>query len=410
MFVIILLLTNITTIITAFGGDFDDTTNVYVVDETNELYDVFSESVLATTEITCKGCYVFESAESIDVNDIEENESVYITLSKDADNFYSVEVTSFDGIGNNLNISITTTINQLKLFKWAEVNEVDDLSTLFSQVVIDYENIDDEEQEPQGQKFFLQGLSMIISLPMFFLMMIAIQFLGLDIIDEKASKSIEIIVSNVSIGFHFASKLVSTLIFLVVQGILSMFYAFVGMMVLSFTAFSTFNFDAIKEGVIESASNPAVSGGFEIIFERLPILVLVVLAFLVVGYITYGVFCAIVASMATNTEDYQQMQAPLMIILLAAFYSAIFSYIFEGSLFIKILGFIPICSPMLAQVLYVGDQFTLVETGISFAILIVFNVVLIKYGLKLYRASILNYSDEKFLKRFLKVMKMSKQQ
>jgi len=409
MFVIVLLLTNITSIITAFGGDFDDTTNVYVIDQTDELYETFSQSVLATTEIACKGCYVVEQKTEVDRVDIEENDSIYVVITKDEANFYAVEVVSLDGIGNNLNLAINSTINQLKLFKWADVNDVDDLGQLFSQVKIDYENVDKEEQEPQGQKYFLQGLSMVISLPMFFLMILAIQFLGLDIIDEKASKSIEIIVSNVSIGFHFASKLVSTLIFLIVQGVLGLLYAFIGMMVLSYTSFQTFDFGAIQEGVLSSVSDPAVAGGFSIIFERLPILILVILAFLVVGYITYGVFCAIVASMATNTEDYQQMQAPLMIILLAAFYSAIFSYIFEGSVFIKTLGFIPIFSPMLAPVLYFGDQFTLVETMISFAILAVFNIVLIKYGLKLYRASILNYSDEKFFKRLLKVMKMSKQ-
>ncbi len=409
IFIVVLLLTNITSIISLFGGDFDDTTNVYIIDETNSIYDDLSESILSMTELACKDCYIIEEATDLDEEDISESKSVYLVIKEDAEKFYQLEVYSFDGIGNNLNLAITSSINQLKLFKWAEVNEINDLSQLFSQVVVNYNSIDTEEPTPQGQKYFLQGLSMVIALPMFFLMMLAIQFLGLDIIDEKASKSIEIIVSNVSIGYHFAAKLVSTLIFLFVQGVLGLLYGFVGMLILSLTTFSTINIGAIKDGIIDSTNNPAIAGGVNAIFDRLPILVAVVLAFLVVGYITYGVFCAIVASMATNTEDFQQMQAPLMIILLLAFYSAAFSFAFEGSLFIKIIGYIPIFSPMLAPVLFFGEQYTLTETLMSFAILALSNILLIKYGLKLYRTSILNYSDEKFFKRFVKVIKMSRQ-
>ena len=48
-------LTNIDSIIKAFGGDFNEAQQIYVVDNTNELYDDFSSSLTAISSNTTKG-------------------------------------------------------------------------------------------------------------------------------------------------------------------------------------------------------------------------------------------------------------------------------------------------------------------------------------------------------------------
>jgi len=409
MFIVIMLLTNIVTIINIFGGDFNDTTSVYVIDETNESYESFSEGVLSITELSCAGCYQFEEATEVDREDVAENDSIYIVLKSDPKLMYTLNIVSDKGVGNNLKMGINSIINQLKLKKWAEVNDVDNIGEIFMAVPIEYEHVDEDAHDP-NEKVGLQVASMILAIPMFFLMVLTVQFLGLDIIDEKASKSIEIIVSNISIGYHFTAKILSTLIFLFTQGVLGIIYSLVGGGVYALTTFSKINISKIKDAMIVEGTTGFV-GDIAITFmDRIPSVLAVMLVFLIAGYITYSVICAVIASMSNSTEDFQQMQGPLMLIMLLSFYAAIFSYIFDGSIFIKVLGFVPLFSPMLTPILFFGESFSIIEVCISLAIIVVTNFVIVKYGLKLYRASILNYSDEKFMKRLFKIVKMSKQQ
>ena len=78
---------------------------------------------------------------------------------------------------------------------------------------------------------------------------------------------------------------------------------------------------------------------------------------------------------------------------------------FNGALFIKIFAFIPFISAILAPSLLVLGQFSIVEFIISTLIMILTNYLLIKYGLKIYKVGILNYSSKDLWKKMFKALK-----
>ena len=73
---------------------------------------------------------------------------------------------------------------------------------------------------------------------------------------------------------------------------------------------------------------------------------------------------------------------------------------FEGSIFIKALSYLPFLSCLLSPALLVIGQIGIGDVVVSIIILCVFNFILIRYGLKVYKIGILNYSTDKMWSKF----------
>ena len=126
---------------------------------------------------------------------------------------------------------------------------------------------------------------------------------------------------------------------------------------------------------------------------------------MVLSFLAYSLVAGILASMTVNVEDFQQIQAPIMLISLLAYYLAIMAGMFEGSILIKILSYVPFISCLLSPALLVIGQISIIDVFISIVILIIFDEITIKYGLKIYKIGILNYSTDKMWSRLLKAAK-----
>ena len=109
--------------------------------------------------------------------------------------------------------------------------------------------------------------------------------------------------------------------------------------------------------------------------------------------------------MTVNMDDYQQIQTPIMLVSLLAYYLAIMAGVFNGSLLIRILSYFPFISCLLSPALLVLGQITVFDVLISIVVLIIFNFVAVKYGLKIYKVGILNYSTDKIWSRLFKAAK-----
>lgn len=94
-----------------------------------------------------------------------------------------------------------------------------------------------------------------------------------------------------------------------------------------------------------------------------------------------------------------------MIILMLGYYLAVIASAYDSSIFIKVVSFVPFISGILAPVLLVIGQLTYVEIIISTLLLVLTNYLLIKYGIKIYKVGILNYSSSKLWKKMFKAVK-----
>jgi len=232
-------------------------------------------------------------------------------------------------------------------------------------------------------------------------------FVGMDILEEKSSRSVEVIVSNVKITHHFFSKIVSAFLFMLIQGVLLLGFTLIGLLV----SYFIMNISLDAGGTIGDSMWDLLGIDSNIISQilaRLPGVLFVSLIFVLAGYLFYLVLMAIFAAMATNMEDFAQFQSPVMLVLVAGFYAAIFSIPYGSNIFIRILGFIPLLSPLLAPALFISGAFGIIDVLISFILLVGVNVLLFYFGIPLYKVSILSYSQDSFFKRIKKLMKKSK--
>ena len=90
------------------------------------------------------------------------------------------------------------------------------------------------------------------------------------------------------------------------------------------------------------------------------------------------------------------------------FYSAMFSWMFKGSLFIKILSYIPFISPFLVPVLAIMNQITIVDILISLGVLVGTIALIMYFGMGIYKTAILNYSNTKIWDRAISIIKNRK--
>ena len=173
-------------------------------------------------------------------------------------------------------------------------------------------------------------------LPLFMLIMFLVQMIGAEVNEEKSTRSMEIIISNVSPKTHFISKVLASNLFVLIQGGLVLLFAFIGLGIRYFMSGGNLlgSFDGEIQQVIDSIS---LAGVTNTLTYMIPIIIVMV----ILTFLAYSLLAGILASMTTNQEDFQQLQAPIVIVSLIGFYLSMMAGLFKGSIFIKIMSYIP---------------------------------------------------------------------
>ena len=208
----------------------------------------------------------------------------------------------------------------------------------------------------------------------------------------------EIIISNVPAKVHFLSKIASSTIFVIAQSLLLFLYGIIGILLRGGLNLGSGQSNIIGN-LVESLKN---SGTLTILAKGAPVLIIIFL----LSFFIYATLAGVLASMTTSTEDFQQLQTPLMIILMLGYYIGIMASAFKGSIFIKIISYIPFLSSMVAPITYILGETTIVDLVISMMILGLSCVILFKYGIRVYKVGILNYSSKDLWKKVFKSLRI----
>ena len=138
-----------------------------------------------------------------------------------------------------------------------------------------------------------------------------------------------------------------------------------------------------------------------LLLQGLPFILLLI----VFSFISYAILAGVLASMTTSIEDFQQLQTPIMLLIMVGYYLAIMASQFEGALFIKIVSYLPMLSFLLSPVLFILGQISIFELAISTVITAIFTWIIFNYGLRIYKVGILNYSSSKLWKKMFHSLK-----
>ena len=374
IFILIIGVLNMDRLISFFGGDFEDVTKVYVLEPLETLKDK-----------------------------LEDEESIIINIKSSQDNYIEAETFSFEPISMITEQIIQNSLNNVKssfVLQNSNMTE-EEIASLTSNVSIKKTVTNPElDENAEGKDILSSGLIIIFIIPFFILITMLTQMIGAEINDEKSTRGMEIIISNVSPKIHFLSKIISSTLFVLVQAGLLLLDIMVGFLVRKLLGTSLVSSDVT--GVIgDTLKMVKDTGVLDLLLKGLPIIIILFL----LSFLAYAIVAGVLASMTTNIEDYQQLQTPLMIILMVGYYIAIMASAFEGSVFVKIVAYIPMISFLVAPVIYLLGQITLGELILSTIICGIVVYIFFYYGLRIYKVGILNYSSQNLWKKIFKSVK-----
>lgn len=411
--IVLIAIVNIDSIISLLGGDFNDKSKIYVLDETNMMYESFDANLKTyendlydTKESKYEVVLADKSLDELEKlvkEDKKENNSMIIHIYNDDENNLSanlITLTKIDTYDYQLIVSALNTTSNMYILNNIGLTE-EQLTKISGGLKLDRTILDETiTNEDEAEEMLMTTAFPILVLPFFMLTILLVQFVGSEVNDEKSNKSMEIIISNVSPKTHFASKIISNNLFVILQTILLIIYAWLGILVRRFFGNTT-----AVSGVVEQVKSSIEIVKTGILKDKFVLIIVLSIILMILTFIAYSLVAGILASMTTNNEDYQQIQIPIVVVLMLGYYLSIMAGIFKGSLFIKVLAFFPFISAILSPSLLVLGQIGVIEIGISILIMVATIYLLIKYGMRVYKVGILNYSQSGMWKKMFKSLK-----
>ena len=410
----LILIFNIGKIIALFGGDFEKEKHIVLIDNTNH-YDYLKEHIEKHShDLSTASEYIIESSnEDLDTlkEKVKKNSNLFIlVVNEDEETYIKADIYSSNNLSYIMRNFILTSLGELHYdiaIKESGLTE-EQLNKMNSGVPLnnilveeDYVPVENKTDKKASGDTEVGAIVMVVMiLPFFFLIVTLVQMIGAEINEEKTSKSMEFIISNVSPRDHLIAKIISCTGFIIAQ----ILGVAISILIASFIKSHTANIVSDTSQMLSEAAKNFVTPE---ILSNIKTIIPLVAVFFLVTLVTYAVLAAVLASMTTNVDDFQQLQTPLMLIVSIGFYLSIFAIIYNGSNFIKVMSYVPLVSLLISPALYMLGEASILSIVISLIIQTVFLVIVFKKGMKVYKVGILNYSGEHLWKKIFKALKES---
>ena len=407
VFIVVVALVNIDSIVSFFGGDFNDDVNIKIVDNAG-YYETIKDDLKGFKEYLVDVKVKITKEDNIDKvkKKMKDTKDILLVINKDNDNLFNVEFISDSYIDTVRYQIIINCLNNSKSKLALSNSNIDkgELDRISKPVDIKRTFLDETKtKDEERSKTILSVASMVIVLPCFMLIVFLTQMIGAEVNEEKSTRGMEIIIGNVSPKAHFFSKILASNIFVLVQGALLLFYGGAGLIVRKLTTKTSSLISSVSEsadisGIVSSVKDSGI-------VDKLGYIIPLVIILMVLSFLAYSLLAGILASMTTNMENYQQLQTPLMVISVVGYYLILLSSMFPGAVFIKVASVIPLISISLAPSLLLSGEIGVSLIIVGILLLALLDYILIKYGLKIYKVGILNYSETGLWKKMLKAVK-----
>ena len=392
---------NIDKIIDVFGGDFKDTINIYLTGDNNYL-EGFNAYFLTNKKILNdeRSYEIAYSSDSVDTlkEKIADTNDIVVNINLDTAEYLKADIISYNKIDTVTYNLLSASLTGMKTSMALNYNGLssEEMAKITSPISINRVVTNEKEITASEDA---NNMSLVVFLvPFFMLIVLLVQMIGAEINDEKTTRGMEIIISNVPAKVHFLCKIASSTIFVIAQSLLLLLYSGLGFLI----------HGGLGAGLGESNiignlfASLQASGTLDLLAKGAPILIVIFL----LSFFVYATLAGVLASMTTSAEDFQQLQTPLMIVLMLGYYIGIMAAAFKGSIFIRIISYIPFLSSMVAPITYILGETTIVDLGISAVVLLITCIFLFKYGIRVYKVGILNYSSKDLWKKVFKSLKV----
>lgn len=240
------------------------------------------------------------------------------------------------------------------------------------------------EDEKADNKMIGQLIYFVLIFLMYMVLMSFVNLVLADIATEKGTKMIEFIFSSVRPGDYFAGKMLGNFIAVFVQIITYVLFGLIGFFIVKSRGLLdgldlSFNFTGSAYGMIAE-----------------------IVALFLLGIFIFLVIAGMLGSFATKVEDAGKMGTPLIFVTIILFFLALNLQKRGDIILTQVLSYVPLASTFFMPLRLLNGYAGLTEGLISIAILIVTIFLVYRFGERVYKRNILNYSTDNWVTRRFK--------
>lgn len=244
------------------------------------------------------------------------------------------------------------------------------LQTLLTPVTIHEVSLDEGVKDEQE----LMMAAALVYILLFVLYVTILQYgamVSTDVVTEKSSRVMEILVSSVPPIQQLAAKMLGVGLLALTQ------YAF--LIALGWVGYSL--------------SDPVLAvGNLTLNFREIPYdLVGFALLFFILGYLLYVSLMAALSAMVSRTEEASQVQTPAVLLVVAAFLLAMYGLNQPSSPVVAVTSYIPFFTPMVMFLRLGMGTASMAEVGLSLLILALTVLLVLWLASRFYRTGVFHY-------------------
>jgi len=288
--IVVVGIINIDSIISFFGGDFDEKTEIVILDNTNYTTDIFKNNFNNTQMLLEKNYEAtIEVSDKIEIefqDDLKESGKIGLIFNNNEENYLNVKIISnekIDSLFYQILVQALTTTKTEIAMSLTNI-DLEELQKITSPIEIERILLDTESSnEDENMAMIMGTVFPTIILPFFMLVVFLVQMIGTEINEEKSTRSMEIIISNVSPKTHFFSKAIAGNLFVLIQGALLLGFFLLGLLIRKLIGGN-----AISNGVGTEFGNIINSITTSSIGEKLIYIIPLTLALMILTFVAYS--------------------------------------------------------------------------------------------------------------------------
>lgn len=388
MLLVITLLANVETIIERMSKE--ETPTIIVIDET----DLFSELKRRIEEreaplrLKAYNRFIDEGKQEVK----EEKYEGLLFLSFDDEKlpqatFYENRATSF----NNEQV-LERQLQQIKEDLLTERAGIDEATLANIYAPIAFQKVPLDQKAKTDEE--LQAARGIVYVMLFVLYMSVIiygQMIAADVAVEKSSRVMELLISSAPPLTHMFAKIFGIGLLGITQMGIAFFYGLV-----TFRSKST----EVTQEVLQEFGFTAQHVS----------LYLYALIFFILGYLLYATLAAMLGSLVSRVEDVQQLTLPLALLVMLAFFIALFGLVKPESMLITVTSFIPFFTPMIMFLRIGMLEVPAWEIALSIGLTVLTLILCSILAARVYRGGVLMYGSSHTWKDFYRALQLSKRE
>ncbi|APB31892.1 MULTISPECIES: ABC transporter permease [Vagococcus] len=270
----------------------------------------------------------------------------------------------------------------------------DQVTKLLSQASLSETQVkisDGKIEENKDNRMALTFVGFFVVLAMYMIVLLYASITAQEVASEKGTRIMEIILSSTTAAKHFYGKIMGIFLVILTQVIIYLFSGIVAY-------FLAKDMDTVK-GFLETVSmDELIKGilGYNLLY-------------LLLGVLIYTILSAFTGSLVSKSEDAAKAVTPVTyLIMIASLPTMMLGMSDPQNILIKIFSFVPFFSSFAMPVRIANDSVTNSEILISLSILVVAIVLLLRMSARVYKSTVLIYSDKSMMQVFKDALRVTK--